>query len=224
MSITHNDYLDLLKNNRLWASEKLKTDPGYFEELARPQKPKFLFIGCSDSRVPLTSITESEPGELFVHRNIANQVNLTDINLLSIVEYAVEILNIEHIIVLGHYKCGGVKAAVDGLNEEDIVENWVSQISDIYHYHKKELEAIPDKAAMYDKLSEMNVIAQIKNLLRTPIIQRAFRKNRKMVFHGWVFDIYSGLIKDLPLPVEEWKEYDLLPEDYSNQSSLKPDY
>jgi carbonic anhydrase len=215
MGITHNDYLDLLKNNKLWASEKLKTDPEYFEELSRPQKPKFLFIGCSDSRVPLTSITESEPGELFVHRNIANQVNLTDINLLSIVEYAVEILNIEHIIVLGHYKCGGVKAAVDGLNEEDIVENWVSQISDLYHYHKKELEAIPDRAAMYDKLSEMNVIAQLKNLLRTPIIQRAFRKNRKMVFHGWVFDIYSGLIKDLPLPLDEWKEYDLLPKDYN---------
>jgi carbonic anhydrase len=214
MGITHNEYLDLLKNNRLWASEKLRTNPEYFEELAKPQRPKFLFIGCSDSRVPLTSITESEPGELFVHRNIANQVNLTDINLLSIVEYAVEILNIEHIIVLGHYKCGGVKAAVEGLNEEDIVENWVSQISDIYHYHKKELEAISDKAAMYDKLSEMNVIAQIKNLLRTPIIQRAFRKNRKMEFHGWVFDIYTGLIKDLSLPLEEWKEYDLLPADY----------
>jgi carbonic anhydrase len=214
MGITHNDYFDLLKNNKLWASEKLKVNPGYFEELARPQNPKFLIIGCSDSRVPLTSITESEPGELFVHRNIANQVNLTDINLLSIVEYAVEILKIEHIIVLGHYKCGGVKAAVEGLNEEDIVENWVSQISDLYHYHKKELVEIPDKANMYDKLSEMNVIAQIKNLLRTPIIQRAFRKNTKMVFHGWVFDIYTGLIKDLPLPLDEWKDYDLLPDNY----------
>jgi carbonic anhydrase len=214
MTILHNDYLDLLRNNKSWASEKLKMDPEYFEELAKPQKPKFLFIGCSDSRVPLTSITESEPGDMFVHRNIANQVNLTDINLLSIIEYAVEILNIEHIIVLGHYKCGGVRAAVDGLNEEDIVENWVSQISDLYHYHKKELEAIPDKALMYDRLSEMNVIAQLKNLLRTPIIQRAFRKNKPLVFHGWVFDIYTGLIKDLPLPVDEWKEYDLLPEDY----------
>jgi carbonic anhydrase len=215
MSIQHIDYLDLLKNNKIWASEKLKTDPEYFEELAMPQKPKFLCIGCSDSRVPLTSITESEPGELFVHRNIANQVNLTDINLLSIVEYAVEILNIEHIIVIGHYKCGGVKAAVEGLNEEDIVENWVSQISDLYHYHKKELEAIPEKQKMYDRLSEMNVIAQLKNLIRTPIIQRAFRKNKSLFFHGWIFDIYTGLIKDLPLPLEEWKDYDLLPEDYN---------
>jgi carbonic anhydrase len=214
MSIHHNDYLDLLKNNRLWASAKLKADPEYFEELAKPQNPKFLFIGCSDSRVPLTSITESEPGDMFVHRNIANQVNLTDINLLSIIEYAVEILNIEHIIVLGHYKCGGVKAAVEGLNEEDIVENWVSQISDLYHFHKKELESMPDKASMYDRLSEMNVIAQLKNLLRTPIIQRAFRKNKTLVFHGWVFDIYTGLLKDLPLPLQEWKEYDLLPENY----------
>jgi carbonic anhydrase len=214
MSIHHNEYLDLLNNNRKWASEKLKMDPEYFENLALPQTPKFLFIGCSDSRVPLTSITESEPGEMFVHRNIANQVNLTDINLLSIIEYAVEILNIEHIIVLGHYKCGGVKAAVDGLNEEDIVENWVSQISDLYHYHKRELEAIADKSLMYDRLSEMNVIAQLKNLLRTPIIQRAFRKNKTLVFHGWVFDIHTGLIKDLPLPIEEWKEYDLLPESY----------
>jgi carbonic anhydrase len=212
--IQHNDYLDLLTNNRKWAAEKLKTDPSYFEELAKPQKPKFLFIGCSDSRIPLDSITESEPGELFVHRNIANQINLTDINLLSIIEYAVEILNIEHIIVIGHYKCGGVKAAVEGLNEEDIVENWVSQISDLYHFHKKELESIGDTTKMYDRLSEMNVISQLKNLLRTPIIQRAFRNRRKLFFHGWIFDIYTGLIKDLPLPLDEWKEYDLLPENY----------
>jgi carbonic anhydrase len=212
--IQHNDYSDLLRNNHKWAAEKLKTDKSYFEELAKPQKPKFLFIGCSDSRIPLESITESEPGELFVHRNIANQINLTDINLLSIIEYAVEILNIEQIIVLGHYKCGGVKAAVEGLDEEDIVENWVSQISDLYHFHKKELESIGDKIKMYDKLSEMNVIAQLKNLLRTPIIQRAFRNNKKLYFHGWIFDIYTGLINDLPLPLDEWKEYDLLPDDY----------
>lgn len=212
--IQHNDYFDLLKNNREWASEKLKTDPSYFNELALPQKPKFLVIGCSDSRVPLTSIIESEPGEIFVHRNIANQVNLTDINLLSIIEYSVEILNIEHIIVLGHYKCGGVKAAVEGLNEEDIVENWISQITDLYHFHKKELESMPDKNKMYDRLSEMNVVVQLKNLLRTPIIQRAFRKKKKLWFHGWIFDIYTGLITDLILPLDEWKEYDLLPEDY----------
>ena len=214
MSIHHNNYLELLSNNKKWAAEKLKTDPQYFEELSSPQTPKFLFIGCSDSRVPLTSITESEPGDMFVHRNIANQVNLTDLNLLSIIEYAVEILNIEHIIVLGHYKCGGVKAAVEGLNEEDIVENWVSQINDLYHFHKKELEAIPERALMYDRLSEMNVIAQLKNLLRTPIIQRAFRKKKTLVFHGWIFDIYTGLIIDLQLPLAEWKEYELLPEDY----------
>lgn len=212
--IQHNDYLDLLKNNKKWASEKLITDPSYFKELALPQKPKFLFIGCSDSRVPLTSIIESEPGEIFVHRNIANQVNLTDLNLLSIIEYAVEILNIEHIIVLGHYECGGVKAAVEGLEEEDIVENWVSQISDIYHYHKRELEFLPDKETAYDRISELNVIAQLKNLLRTPIIQRAFRKGKKLWFHGWIFDINTGLISDMPLPLDEWKEYDLLPHDY----------
>jgi Carbonic anhydrase len=212
--IQHNEYTDLLKNNRLWAAEKLKTDPGYFDELAKPQKPKFLFIGCSDSRIPLDLITESEPGEIFVHRNIANQVNFTDLNLLSIIEYAIEILNIEDIIVLGHYKCGGVKAAVEGLDTEDIVENWVSPISDIYHYHRKELEELGDKTKIYDRLSEMNVIAQLKNLLRTPIIQRAFRNNRKLSFHGWIFDINTGLIKDLPLPVQEWKDYDLLPENF----------
>jgi carbonic anhydrase len=212
--IQHNDYTDLLKNNRLWAAEKLKTDPGYFDELAKPQKPRFLFIGCSDSRIPLDLITESEPGEIFVHRNIANQVNFTDLNLLSIIEYAVEILNIADIIVLGHYKCGGVKAAVEGLDTEDIVENWVSQISDIYHYHRKELEELGDKAKIYDRLSEMNVVAQLKNLLRTPIIQRAFRNKKKINFHGWIFDINTGLIKDLPLPVQEWKDYDLLPDDF----------
>ncbi len=214
--IHHNDYSELLNNNKLWAAEKLKTDAGYFEELAKPQKPKFLFIGCSDSRVPLTSILKSEPGDLFDHRNIANQVNLTDMNLLSIIEYAVEILNIEHIIVLGHYRCGGVKAAVEGLGEEDIVENWVSQISDIYHYHKKELEEINDKGKMYDRISEINVIAQIKNLLRTPIIQRAFRNKKNLWFHGWIFNIYSGLIEDLLLPLDEWKEYELLPADYGS--------
>lgn len=213
--IRHNDYLDLLKNNRLWSEEKLRSDPDYFDELSKPQKPKFLFISCSDSRVPVTSITESEPGELFVHRNIANQVNLTDINLLSIIEYAVEILNIEHIIILGHYNCGGVKAAVEGLETEDIVENWVSQISDLYHYHRKELEAIGDRKKMYDRLAEMNVIIQMKNLLRTPIIQRAFRNSKKLYFHGWIFDIRDGLIRDLPLPLDEWKAYDLLPQDYA---------
>jgi carbonic anhydrase len=161
-------------------------------------------------------VTGSEPGEIFVHRNIANQVNLTDINLLSIIEYAVEILNIEHIIILGHYQCGGVKAAVEGLNEEDVVENWISQITDLYHYHKKELEAIGDKIKMYDRISEMNVIVQMKNLLRTPIIQRAFRNNKMLFFHGWMFDINTGIIKDMELPVAEWKEYDLLPADYSN--------
>ena len=212
--IQHNDYTDLLKNNQLWAAEKLKTDPGYFDELAKPQKPKFLFIGCSDSRIPLDLITGSEPGEIFVHRNIANQINFTDLNLLSIIEYAIEILNIEDIIVLGHYKCGGVKAAVEGLDTEDIVENWVSQISDIYHYHRKELEELGDKTKIYDRLSEMNVVAQLKNLLRTPIIQRAFRNKKKINFHGWIFDINTGLIKDLPLPVQEWKNYDLLPDDF----------
>jgi carbonic anhydrase len=218
MAIQHNSYSDLLKNNRLWAADKLKVDPDYFDELAAPQHPKFLFIGCSDSRVPLTSVTESEPGEIFVHRNIANQVNLTDLNLLSVIEFAVEVLNIEHIIVFGHYKCGGVKAAVEGLGEEDIVENWVSQISDLYHFHKKELESYPDNHTMYDRLSEINVIAQLKNLLRTPILQRAFRKNKHIAIHGWVFDIYTGLIKELPLPIDEWKEYDLLPDDYKINS------
>ncbi|HVN57393.1 MAG TPA: carbonic anhydrase [Bacteroidales bacterium] len=214
MTLTHNSYYDLLKNNKTWAEEKLRTDPEYFRELSLPQHPRFLVIGCSDSRVPLTSIIESEPGEIFVHRNIANQVNLTDLNLLSIIEYSVEILKIEHIIVLGHYKCGGVKAAVEGLNEEDIVENWVSQISDLYHYHKKELLAAGDTAKMYDLLAEMNVLAQVKNLLRTPIIQRAFRKGITLCFHAWVFDINTGLIKELDLPVEEWKDYDLLPDNY----------
>jgi carbonic anhydrase len=212
--IQQNDYKDLLKNNQLWAAEKLKIDPDYFGELAKPQKPRFLFIGCSDSRIPLDLITESEPGEIFVHRNIANQVNFTDLNLLSIIEYAIEILNIGDIIVLGHYKCGGVKAAVDGLDTEDIVENWVSPISDLYHFHRKELEELGDKTKMLDRLSEMNVIAQLKNLLRTPIIQRAFRSKKKIYFHGWIFDINTGLIKDLELPLQEWKEYDLLPDDY----------
>jgi len=212
--LQQDEYSDLLRKNRQWASEKLMTDPDYFSELSRPQKPKFLIIGCSDSRIPIDLITGSEPGEIFVHRNIANQVNFTDLNLLSIIEYSTELLNISELIVMGHYKCGGVKAAVEGLDTEDIVENWVSQISDLYHYHRKELEELGDKSAMLDRLAEMNVIAQIKNLLRTPIIQRAFRNKKKLNFHGWIFDICTGIIKDLPLPVEEWKDFDLLPSSY----------
>lgn len=212
--IRHNDYNDLLKNNRHWAAVKLRTDPGYFEELSHPQKPKFLIIGCSDSRIPVDLITGSQPGEIFVHRNIANQVNYTDLNLLSIIEYSTEILNISDIIVMGHYKCGGVKAAVDGLETEDIVENWVSQISDLYHYHRKELEGLGDRNALLDRLAEMNVIAQIKNLLRTPIIQRAFRNRKELKFHGWIFDIFTGIIKDIELPIGEWKDFDLLPDYY----------
>ncbi len=215
MTIMHNDYHDLLMNNRAWAREKKDSDAGYFDELSMPQHPRAVIIGCSDSRVPLTSITGSEPGELFVHRNIANQVNLTDMNLLSFLEYAVEVLKIEHVIVLGHYKCGGVRAAVDGLDQEDVVENWISQISDLYHYHRKELSEAGSREKMLDKLSELNVVAQIKNLLRTPIIQRAFRKGKKLYFHGWIFDIHEGLLHELKLPLEEWKEYDLLPQEYS---------
>jgi len=216
-----NSYQDLLKNNREWASKQTEKENNFFDEMSKHQDPKFFFIGCSDSRVPLTSLTESEAGEIFVQRNIANQVNLTDFNTLSAIEFAVISLKVEHIIVLGHYKCGGIHVAVDGVEGEELVENWVSSINDLYHFHKKELELIPNEQHRYDKLSELNVIAQLKNLLRTPIMQRSFRNDHYVAIHGWIFDIYTGLLKELELPFEVWIEQELLPADYEEVVKIR---
>lgn len=209
----HLNYSELIKNNELWIQEKLKTDSDYFSNLAEGQSPKYLMLGCSDSRVPLSQLMKADPGEIFIHRNIANQANLTDINFLSVLEYSVEHLHIEHIIVVGHYRCGGVAAAIDGV-DQGLIENWVAPIKDLYGNNKAEFEKLGDKSAVADRLSELNAVAQAKNILKTPTMERAFKRKKYPHIHSWIFDIYTGRIKEMPLPEVQWKAEGLLPEFY----------
>lgn len=207
------NYEQLLANNRHWVDEKLATDPEYFHRLSKGQHPPFLYIGCSDSRLPIDLFTGAEPGRIFIHRNVANQVFLNDMNLLSVLEYSVKVLKVEHVIVCGHYGCGGVMAAYQGTTM-NIVENWTMNIRDIAMEHKKELDAIDDLGLRLNRLSELNVIRQVRQLCKTSILHDAFSSGTYPKLHGWVLDISSGLINELPLPVEEWKEYGLLPAEY----------
>jgi len=206
-------YQQLLKNNANWVEEKLATDPQYFEMLSQGQKPPFLYIGCSDSRLPSDVFTGSIPGQIFIHRNVANQVFLNDMNLLTVLEFSVKTLKVQHIIVCGHYGCGGVEAAYTGTTL-NMVENWTMNIRDIAMENKKELDAIPDLKERLNKLSELNVIRQLRQLCKTSVMHDAFRKNEYPKLHGWVLDISHGLIKELPIPVDEWKQYGLLPAAY----------
>ncbi len=206
-------FTDLFANNLTWIEAKKKEDPAYFEKLAEGQSPKYLMIGCSDSRVPLSSMFNAEPGEIFIHRNIANQVSLTDMNLLSVLEYSIEHLHIEHIFVVGHYNCGGVAAAVDGV-DEGLIENWVSPIKDLYLQHKADLDLTHNRKTALDKLSIINTAEQVKNILKIPIMKRAFKRKKYPKVHALNFDIYTGKIDEIDLPVEEWKQAGLLPASY----------
>ncbi|MDX2283473.1 MAG: carbonic anhydrase [Bacteroidia bacterium] len=189
------DYLRLLQNNRNWVAERLSLDQTYFERLARGQAPNFLWVGCSDSRVPANEITGTESGEIFVHRNIANLVVHTDLNFMSVLQYAVEVLHVHHIIVCGHYGCGGVLAAMTH-GSKGLVNKWLRNIKEVYALYAEELEAIADEKARADRLVELNVTEQVKNLAKTSIVQRAWR-NKSLQIHGWVYGLDSGLIKDL---------------------------
>ena len=209
------NYANLLQNNRHWVDEKLATDPAYFQRLSEGQNPPFLYIGCSDSRLPIDLFTGADPGRIFIHRNVANQVFLNDMNLLSVLEYAVKILKVEHIIICGHYGCGGVMAAYQGTSM-NIVENWTMNIRDLAMENKKELDAIPDMHERLNRLSELNVIRQLRQICKTSVLHDAFRIGTYPKLHGWVLDIAKGLIKELPLPVEEWKAYGLLPAEYTD--------
>lgn len=203
----------LLENNHQWIQEKLKEDSDYFEKLSKGQSPRYLMIGCSDSRVPITSLVKAEPGEVFIHRNIANQVNLNDINLLSVLEYSVEHLHIKHIVVIGHYNCGGIAAAVDGVNQ-GLIENWVSPVNELYYSHKNELDKIKNNTEMCDRLSEINVIDQAHNIIKSPILQRAFKTKQFPKIHAWIFDIYTGKIIQQDINENKLIETGLLPENY----------
>lgn len=189
-------YKRLLLANKAWVQEKLSLTPHFFEEMAREQKPEFLWIGCSDSRVPAEEVTGTQPGEIFTHRNIANLVNHTDFNLLSVLTYAVEYLKVKHIIVCGHYGCGGVKAALSA-HRYGVLDEWLRQIKDTYQGHKEIITAAGGLDEQADKLVELNIHEQLRNLMKTNVIQKAWHEERRPVLHGWVYGLSDGLIKSL---------------------------
>lgn len=189
-------YNQLFHNNKKWVQQKLMEDPEYFTKLGKGQAPDYLWIGCSDSRVPANEITGTQPGELFVHRNIANMVVHSDMNLLSVLSYAVEVLKVKHIIVCGHYGCGGVIAAM-GNKQFGLIDNWLRHIKDVYRLHQKELDAIADETERAKRFVELNVMEQVGDLCKTTIVQNAWKKKQPLAVHGWVYDINDGLLKDL---------------------------
>jgi carbonic anhydrase len=189
-------YEKLLLENKAWAQEKLEDDPEYFSRLENIQTPEFLWIGCSDSRVPADSLTGTQPGEIFVHRNIANMVVHTDLNMLSVLQYAVEVLKVKHIIVCGHYGCGGVKAALSNHNF-GIINKWLRNIKDVYRFHKEEFNDIHDEDKKVNRLIELNIHEQIMNLAKTSIVQKAWKNDNRPDLHGWVYDLHDGIIKPI---------------------------
>jgi carbonic anhydrase len=190
----------LFENNRRWVSHISQLDPAFFSKLVRQQSPEFLWIGCSDSRVPANEIIGLLPGELFVHRNVANLVIHTDMNCLSVLQYAIELLKVKHIIVCGHYGCGGVKAAIEE-HPHGLIDNWLRQIRDLYHRKLIDLSRISSIEERTNRLCELNVIEQVKNVGRTTIVQEAWQRGQKATIHGWIYAISDGLLKDLDVCV-----------------------
>ena len=188
-------YEKLLRNNKEWAAAQLKIDPNYFDGLSHLQTPEFLWIGCSDSRVPANEITGTQPGEIFVHRNVANLVINTDVNLLAVLDYAVNHLKVRHVIVCGHYGCGGIKAATTQTDFKPVLNMWLRNIKDVYRLHREELDAIKDEEQRCDRLVEWNVIEQVANLAKTSIVQRAWLNENRPHLHGWVYGLKDGIIK-----------------------------
>lgn len=199
-------YQKLIKGNQLYSETKVFQDPEYFKNLSKGQKPDYLWIGCSDSRVPANEITRTQSGEIFVHRNIANLVVHTDTNLLSVLEYAVKYLEVKHIIVCGHYGCGGVKAAMTN-TYHGFVDNWLRNIKDVYHKNHDALDAIKNEADRADRLTELNVIEQVRNLAKTTIVQQAWAE-RELHLHGWVYGLHDGLVKDLSVIHDNQEDID----------------
>jgi carbonic anhydrase len=191
----------LLNENKSWAAKKVADDPDYFNRLAHLQTPEFLWIGCSDSRVPANEITGTEPGEIFVHRNVANLVINNDVNLLSVLDYAVNHLKVKHVIVCGHYGCGGVKAAITNHDLKPVLNMWLRNIKDVYRIYRAELDAITEETAKANRLTELNVQEQVFNLAKTSTIQRAWKHEQRPDLHGWVYGLENGIIK----PVFEMK-------------------
>jgi len=189
---------DLFANNREWAASVAANDPSFFSSLAEQQRPKYLWIGCSDSRVPANEIVGLPPGGVFVHRNIANVVVHTDLNCLSVIQYAVDVLAIKHIIVTGHYGCGGVAAALDG-NNHGLIDNWLRHIQDVAEAHDDELAAIDHDAQRANRMCELNVLAQVHNVARTTVVRDAWHRGEQVAVHGWIYDLADGHLRDLGL-------------------------
>ncbi|OOG74211.1 carbonate dehydratase [Flavobacterium sp. A45] len=200
-------YKKILENNKKWVEDQLDLDPEYFKDLAKSQQPPLLWIGCSDSRVPANEIIGAKPGEVFVHRNIANMVIHSDMNMLSVLDYAVNVLKVKHVIVCGHYGCGGVKAAM-GNDSIGIIDNWIRHIKDIYRLHDKYLNSILDEDERFNAFVEINVKEQVFDLAKTSIIQSAWNNGNEVTIHGWVYGLNSGFVTDLGVNFSSDKDLD----------------
>jgi carbonic anhydrase len=195
-------YAKLLDNNKIWVESKLSQDPDFFKKLSSGQKPPVLWIGCADSRVPANEIIGAQPGEVFVHRNIANMVVHSDMNMLSVLDYAVNVLEVKHVIVCGHYGCGGVQTAMTN-KHVGLIDNWIRHIKDVYRFHQDELNAIADEKQRFDRFVELNVVEQVLDLAKTSIVQGAWERGQNLHVHGWVYDIRDGLINDLDITIRD---------------------
>jgi carbonic anhydrase len=194
------DLQELLEKNRQWAEEIKASDPQFFNSLAQQQTPRYLWIGCSDSRVPATQLVGLKPGDMFVHRNVANVVVHTDFNCLSVLQFAVDVLNVSHVIVCGHYGCGGVKAAMDNL-QLGLIDNWLRHVQDVMHNHNEELDTIVDDGRRLDRLCELNVSDQVLNVSKTTIVQNAWNRGQELSIHGWIYGISDGLLRNLNISI-----------------------
>ncbi len=208
------NYNELLEANLEWIEKKLELNKDYFKNLSKGQNPPFLYIGCSDSRMPIDTFTQSEPGSFFIHRNIANQVFPNDMNFLATLEYAVDQLEVEHIILSGHYECGGIKTAHDKCRHSSIISSWLMPIKKIEVEHREELEKLATEQERLDRLTELNVLEQLKHLFELSIIKNRIENGKYPKIHGWVLDIRSGKIVEIEIPVEDWKSKGIIPKEY----------
>jgi carbonic anhydrase len=203
-------YKKLIERNQTWVATKLAIDSGYFQKMAKGQEPPLLWIGCADSRVPANEIIGADPGEVFVHRNIANMVIHSDMSMLSVLDYGVNVLKVKHIIVCGHYGCGGVRAAM-GSDTFGLIDNWIRHIKDVYRFHQEELDKLENETERFNRFVELNVIEQVYDLAKTSILQNAWKSNQPVSIHGWVYGVDSGVVKDLNVNM---KSNDMLDEVY----------
>ena len=200
-------YKKILNNNKIWVEECLEKDPNYFQDLAKGQQPPLLWIGCSDSRVPANEIIGAKPGEVFVHRNIANMVVHSDMNMLSVLDYAVNVLKVKHVLVCGHYGCGGVKAAMSN-DSIGIIDNWIRHIKDVYRLHNEYLDGIVDENERFNTFVEINVKEQVYDLAKTSIVQSVWKNGQELTLHGWAYGLNSGFVTDLNVNISSEKDLD----------------